>query len=231
MVEAPAWYYDEFKQIGTDYASVDEVRKYDERMQKLRNIPKEVSATIDQLKINPEDTLLEFGCGTCELGITAANLCKKVHAADISQVMIDYARDKAKKRGVDNIEFHLAGFLSYEHKDDPVDIIVTQLALHHLPDFWKVVALGRINNILKTGGRFFLRDVIFSFDMKDYKEALNAWVDEVDGSSTYNCRNHIRDEYSTTSWLLEDMLKRTGFNIIHADYTGGVLAAYLCEKK
>ncbi|MCE5315273.1 MAG: class I SAM-dependent methyltransferase [Armatimonadota bacterium] len=231
MTETPAWYYDEFKQIGTDYEYADEVRRYDERMHTLRDIPKETADTIALLGIGPESTLVEFGCGTGELAITAAGLCRKVHAVDISQVMIDYAHAKAETRGVNSVEFHRAGFLTYEHSDEPADIVVTQLALHHLPDFWKVVALGRIRDILKPGGRFFLRDVVFSFDLKNYRKALDAWIDTVkECCGSVNCRNHIRDEYSTTSWLMEAMLQHTGFDIISADYTGGVFAAYLCEK-
>ncbi|MCE5321706.1 class I SAM-dependent methyltransferase [bacterium] len=232
MMETPSWYYDEFKQIGTDYALIDEVRRYDERMHSLRDIPKETADTIGRLGISSESTLVEFGCGTGELSITAAALCRKVHAVDISQVMIDYAKSKAESRGVGNVEFHRAGFLTYEHADEPADIVATQLALHHLPDFWKVVALGRINDMLKPGGRFFLRDVVFSFDMKDYRQALDTWVKTLkECCGSVNCRNHIRDEYSTTSWLMEEIIRHTGFEIISAEYTGGMFAAYLCEKK
>lgn len=232
MTDLPSWYYDEFKQIGTDYEFIDEVRQYDERMHELRNIPKETADTIDRLGITPESIFVEFGCGTGELAISAAGLCRKVHAVDISQVMIDYAGEKAKNRGVNNTEFHRAGFLTYEHAGEPADIVVTQLALHHLPDFWKVVALGRIYDILKPGGRFFLRDVVFSFDMKDYKEELEVWLNTIkETCSNVNCRNHIRDEYSTTSWLMEEMLRRTGFEIISAEYPGGVFGVYLCEKR
>lgn len=231
MIEKPTWYYDEFKQIGTDYEFIDEVRKYDERMHELRNIPKETADTIGRLDINSESIFVEFGCGTGELSIAAAGLCRKVHAVDISKVMLDYANEKAKTRGADNIEFHHAGFLTYEHADDPADIVVTQLALHHLPDFWKVIALGRIYDILKPGGRFFLRDVVFSFDMKDYRKELDAWIDTIkENCGSVNCRNHIRDEYSTTSWLMEDMLRHTGFKILSAEYSGGVFGIYLCEK-
>lgn len=231
MAEYPTWYYDEFKQIGTDYEFADEVRNYDKRMHELRNIPKETADTINKLGITKGSILVEFGCGTAELSIAAAELCSRVHAVDISPVMIDYAREKAKSRNANNVEFHHAGFLTYEHADEPADIIVTQLAMHHLPDFWKIVALGRINDMLKPGGKFFLRDVVYSFDMKEYRNELDVWLSTIKGScGSVNCKNHIRDEYSTTSWIMEDMLKHTGFNIISADYKDGVFGAYLCEK-
>jgi putative AdoMet-dependent methyltransferase len=227
----PDWHYDEFKQIGTDYEHADEVRRYDERMHALRDIPKETSDTINRLGIRPDSIMIEFGCGTGELAIAAANICRKVHAVDISRIMIDYAAEKAKTRGVSNINFHLAGFLTYEHADEPADVVATQLALHHLPDFWKVVALARIHDMLKPGGYFFLRDVVFSFDIKDHRQALSAWVDTIKEScGKVSCHNHIRDEYSTMSWLMEDMLRHTGFEIISAEYSNGAMGAYLCKK-
>jgi putative AdoMet-dependent methyltransferase len=40
------------------------------------------------------------------------------------------------------------GFLNYEHNGPPLDMIVSNLALHHLPDFWKMIALKRIHEML-----------------------------------------------------------------------------------
>jgi hypothetical protein len=41
-----------------------------------------------------------------------------------------------------------------------VDAVVTTLALHHLPDFWKGMALKRVHGMLKRGGRLYIHDVI-----------------------------------------------------------------------
>jgi hypothetical protein len=46
----------------------------------------------------------------------------------------------------------------------PLGAAVTQIALHHLPDFWKQIALIRIAGMLKDGGRLCLRDMVYSFD-------------------------------------------------------------------
>jgi putative AdoMet-dependent methyltransferase len=53
---------------------------------------------------------------------------------------------------VANIEFVHAGFLTYAHRDEAADAVVSRMALHHLPDFWKVVALDRVRALLKKGG-------------------------------------------------------------------------------
>ncbi len=41
--------------------------------------------------------------------------------ADVSLPMLEFARQKAKNREAKNIEFHNAGFLTYEHSGERVD--------------------------------------------------------------------------------------------------------------
>jgi ubiquinone/menaquinone biosynthesis C-methylase UbiE len=82
--------------------------------------------------------------------------------------MLEYARQKAEQQGVTNIQFHHAGFLTYEHQGKPLDAVVSQLALHHLPDFWKMIALQRIFEMLESGGKFYLMDTLYSFEPVDH---------------------------------------------------------------
>jgi len=96
-------------------------------------------------------TVLEIGTGTGELTIEIARYCTKVFAADVSPTMLQFARQKARDRDVNNVEFHDGGFLTYMHAGEPLDIIISQLALHHLPGFWKLIALKRINSISVVG--------------------------------------------------------------------------------
>ena len=42
---------------------------------------------------------------------------------------------------------------------------------------------------------------------------------------------HVRDEHSTFTWLLEPMISRAGFAIEQADYSAdGMVARYICVK-
>jgi SAM-dependent methyltransferase len=77
-----------------------------------------------------------MGCGTGAFALHAAPYYRKIYAVDIARAMLGRARRKARKAGLTNIEFRRGGFLTYEHADDPVDAVVSVLALHHLPDFW-----------------------------------------------------------------------------------------------
>ncbi len=68
-----------------------------------------------------------------------------------SEAMIAQARKKLNNHS-HNLKFVKAGFLSYKHEAEPVDVIMTRAAFHHLPDFWKQIALLRMNNMLKMDG-------------------------------------------------------------------------------
>ncbi|KJS17441.1 MAG: hypothetical protein VR69_04870 [Peptococcaceae bacterium BRH_c4b] len=233
MLNQP-WVYNEMRQIGTDYFSIDEVREYDRRMQKIRDVKKEIEHILNAINTGPGHTVLEFGTGTGEFAIAAAGKCKKIYALDISAVMLDYARQKAESRGQGNITYHQAGFLTYEHRDEPLDAVVTQLALHHLPDFWKFTALRNIYGMLKTGGKFYLRDVVFSSAVENYEEYFTSWIDGIkkmaDEGFAANVERHIRDEYSTLDWVMEGMLTRAGFVIENIYQMENCINVYVCVK-
>lgn len=231
----PEWQYDEMKLSGVNYNSTEFSDKYDERHQKMRDFKKEAEERIKLLGLESQSTVIDMGCGTGAFAINAASYYKKIYAIDISQLMINHARKKANEAGIDNIEFHHGGFLTYEHKDEPVDGIVCSLVLHHLPDFWKQVALQRLIQMLKPGGKLLLFDVVFFFDMDKYESCVNeiihAMVSRLGETMKKELETHIRQEYSTFDWVMEGMLKKVGLKINKADYIEGFFATYLCEKK
>jgi len=135
--------------------------------QNLEILKKEATDIIEAICLGEKQSLLEIGTGTGNFAIEAAKHCNKVYAIDVSSAMIAYAKQKAQTAGISNISFFQAGFLSYEHNGFPLDIIVSNLALHHLPDFWKMIALKRIYKLLKNGGIFYLGDVVFHSQLKN----------------------------------------------------------------
>ncbi len=234
MATIPKWQYDETRHCGVDYSDQAQVEVYDKSHQTFRDYEKETEAIIDRLGIDTDNTIIDMGCGTGGFALHAAKKCKKVYATDISKAMLEYADQKAKKVGIKNIEFCHGGFLTYKHCGEPVDAIVSVIALHHLPDFWKLVGLKHIYDMLKPGGKFYLFDVVFSFDINNYKTYLDQWVEgtkqKVGNEMAAEVEIHASEEYSTFDWIMEEMLKKTGFNIEMNDYKNGVLATYLCKK-
>jgi putative AdoMet-dependent methyltransferase len=111
---------------------------------------------------------------------------------------------------------------------------VTQFALHHLPDFWKVVALQRMNGVLQMGGVLFLKDVVFSFPPEFWEREVQRWIDEASGSkrsfSKANFEGHVRKEHSTYAWILEGIIRDAGFAVQKAEFRSSTVATYLCKK-
>ncbi len=231
----PAWQYDELKQCGVDYADQAVAQAYDASHGSFRNYEQEAQDIIARLGVGADATVLDMGCGTGAFAIHAARHYRKVYAVDVSQAMLQCAGAKASRAGLRNIEFRRGGFLTYEHDGAPLDAAGSVAVLHHLPDFWKLVGLQRLASILKPGGRFFLFDVVFSFDPAHYAACFQQFVESMGArmgpGGRAESETHLRDEHSTCSWIMEGLLERAGFAIDSADYQQGFLATYLCHKK
>jgi putative AdoMet-dependent methyltransferase len=230
----PEWQYDEMKLCGVKFDKEEFADKYDEHHQKFRNYKKETEDLIQFLSLDKQTNVIDMGCGTGAFANNAADYFKKIYAEDVSLAMIKHARKKAKELGIKNIEFCHGGFLTYKHQNEPVDGIVSTLALHHLPDFWKQIALRRLIQMLKPGGKLLLFDVVFSFDTANYesciKDYIEVMVNRLGIEMKQELETHFRQEYSTFDWVMEGMLKKAGFEIEIADYKEEFFATYLCEK-
>lgn len=228
------WQYNELQQIGVDYANFAEVEKYDARMQKIRDIEKEVHKLVEATAPTQGSKVLEFGTGTGEFAVAMAKLCQKVVAVDVSPVMLEYAQKKATSKKIENIEFHHAGFLTFNESPGQFDIIFTQLALHHLPDFWKSIALRNIYSLLRKGGKFFVKDVVYPSNIENYTSFFNAIIEGIEKSAgaefTREIVAHVEKEYSTLDWIFEELLRKSGFSILATSVENGFICTYLCEK-
>jgi putative AdoMet-dependent methyltransferase len=231
-MDAP-WLYDESVQIGTNYRDEAEVRAYDERMAKLRNRLQEAEQIRSAAGITADSTVWEIGTGTGECALHLARSCRSVLATDISPMMLAYARRKAADRKIANAVFEQGGFLSGHAPAEPVDAVVTQLALHHLPDFWKARALVRIAGRLRPGGKFFLMDAVYpagAAESDDFFRTAVAGVRERSGDRGAQMTiEHIRKEYSTFDWILEGLLQRAGLQVLRKE-AAGFLTSYVCER-
>jgi putative AdoMet-dependent methyltransferase len=229
------WRYDEWKPCGVDYTDVACASSYDSRHDKFRDYTSESNRIIELLDLRADQTVIDVGCGTGAFAVRTAGRCKKIYAVDVSEAMLDCARKKVKEAKLTNVEFYRGGFLTYEHVADRADAIVSMVALHHLPDFWKLVGLKRLARMCKPGGKFYLFDVVFSFDVDDYESRIEQWIESTAEAAgppfDEEVRTHVRDEYSTFNWVMEGLLERAGFAIETADYKNDFMAAYLCTRK
>ncbi len=229
------WIYNESRQTGVDFESENEVKEYDEKYKTVRNYDEEVKFITRSIKLRPDSVILEIGTGTGEHAIRLARQCRKVVACDVSKTMLRYAEDKSKKAGINNIEFINSGFLNNDLPDRSFDAVISQLALHHLPDFWKSAAINNISRVLKPEGIFYLLDSIFSFDVRAYDKVITGIIE--------SARNHageriadeiivnIRDEYPTYDWIIENLLIKNGFAVESKVKYTDIMSLYVCVKQ
>jgi putative AdoMet-dependent methyltransferase len=227
--------FDEAKSCGAKFSGLMSAGRYDRQQRKFRDYHKESLEIIAQLALDPDQTVIDMGCGTGAFAIHAANYSRKVYAVDISDAMLKYARKKAAGAKLENIDFFQGGFLTYQHCVEPADAAVSVLVLHHLPDFWKLVGLRRLMKMLKTGGRLYLFDVVYSFDVEHYENYFKGFIrsmtERAGGDMKQGIEVHFCREYSTFGWVMEGILEKAGFEIEQVDYKDNFFAAYLCTKK
>lgn len=227
------WYYDEFQQVGIDFESTDEVARYDEEIGQGINQRDNCNEIVDALGLRETDRVLEIGTATGRLAIDLAAVCAQVYAVDISQAMLEYAAIKAQRMERDNIEFIRAGFLTY-CPSVALDAVVTKFALHHLPDHWKFVAVKRMFDMLKPGGRLFLKDAVISVEINEFFDSVDFWVSstqeasgEKPAAAVATC---IKDEYPTYAWIMENMLRLAGFRIDAVTHSYGLHSTFICTR-
>lgn len=102
--------------------------------------------------LTPETEMLEYGCGTGSTAIAHAPYVKHIRATDVSDAMLDFARDKAEAAGVDNITFERTSIEALKAEDASYDIILAMSILHLVAD--PSAVLARSFALLKPGGRF-----------------------------------------------------------------------------
>lgn len=229
MVAAhPGWRIDELASIGRENLDPAHVERYD--VKEDAGAAGEV-AVLQALGYGPETVVVDIGAGTGQFALLAAETFGRVVAVDPSRVMLARLRESARQRG-SNLEIVEAGFLTYQHQGVGADAVYSRLALHHLPDFWKSIALHRIRAMLPTGGRLRLSDVVFSFSVQEAEACIEEWCAVVAADATewtrQDVEEHVRDEHSTYTWLLEPMIEAAGFEIGEAVYSEDrVMAEYL----
>ncbi len=219
-MEKALWYYDDMRQIGVDFEDDDQVQSYDERQLATAT---DDNRLLDELAVTAGDVVADIGCGTGILAIEAARRVNTVHAVDVSMVMLNHARARARDNDLGNICFHHAGFLSVDLAENSLDLVTSKYALHHLPDLWKGLALHRLHRTLKPGGRLFLRDVVFSATPAEFGTVAADWTKWMEAKTGYapeEIAGHIRDEHSTFAWIVEGLIREAGFRLESAGYSG-----------
>lgn len=176
----------------------------------LRSIPPDLPSTLK---------ILELGCGTGEL---TKKLCERypkaqIVALDYSSRMLAVCQEKLKKFG-DRVRL-IEGDFSQTEFPQGCDVVISTLAIHHLPDPQKLELFQKIYRVLKREGWFVNGDVVlFESDrhalLQDQVRSEHASAQGVD-ISALDAETHsgTGDHLSTLKTQLA-LLEIAGFHAI-----------------
>ena len=105
----------------------------------------------------PELEIADLGCGEGYLAIEASRFAKRVVAIDRSDLVLEKARQTAKRRRVKNVEWTRGELESLPLDDECVDVALLSQALHHADD--PRVALAEAVRVVRPGGRVLLLEL------------------------------------------------------------------------
>ncbi len=121
--------------------------------------------TVERLALAPGDNVLDVGCGTGASALPAAQAVGpngSVIGVDLSARLLDRAREKAKARGLSNVEFRYSDMTSLGYPDRRFDAVVSVFSIFFVPDMeglfrelWRMVRPGGKLAVTTWGPRIF----------------------------------------------------------------------------
>ena len=124
----------------------------------IRRLIQPPSELIEKLAINPNDVVVDFGCGPGYYTIELAKKAKRVVAVDLSPEMLKKAQNKAEKAGVKNIQFLQSNGTNIQLEGSSVGIILLVTVYHEVGESEAVSK--EFNRILKPKGKLIIVEVI-----------------------------------------------------------------------
>src|SRR4030095_4402412 len=108
---------------------------------------------------------LDVACGPGVVTAALAPRAKSVVAFDATREMLQKARARCDKAGLDNVAFRLGNAEALPFGDAEFDGVVTRLAVHHFAEPQR--AFAEMFRVLRPGGTGVIVDVVSSEDARE----------------------------------------------------------------
>lgn len=168
------------------------------------------SLVIEHAAPQPDDVVLDLGTGTGVIALALAEDSGAVIGRDISDGMLERAREKASHRDLENVSFDNGQFRAPNISEETSpDVVVSNFAMHHLADEEKREAIEVIAGLEPK--RFVLGDVML-FGEADPEEPF--YSPDVDDPATVGV---LADALTSAGFVL------TAVEVVHEHV--GVLVA------
>ena len=156
-------------------------------------------------KINAGDTVVDLGSGAGNDAFIARRIVGergRVIGIDITEKMIELAKNNAAKLGYKNVEFRHGDIDSMPLFSNKADVVVSNCVLNLVPNKHKV--FGEIFRVLKPGGHFSISDIVIEGELPSkWKEIAELYAGCVSGAIQKSEYLNIIEEAGFTNITLQ----------------------------
>jgi SAM-dependent methyltransferase len=137
--------------------------------------------------LRPGETVVDLGCGAgLDVLLAAAKVgpTGKAVGIDMTPAMLERARRNAARRGLANVEFHLAAIDRLPLPDASVDCLVSNCVINLAAD--KRAVFREMFRVLKPGGRVAVSDIALKKELPaDLVQSATAYVSCIAGAIAF----------------------------------------------
>ena len=137
-------------------------------------------------QLHPGEIVLDLGSGggiDVLLSARRVGPTGKAYGLDMTDEMLELARENQRKAGVENVEFLKGEIEAIPLPDSSVDVIISNCVINLSTDKGQV--LREAFRVLKPGGRFAVSDVVIRGEVPaEVRRSMELWVGCVAGALT-----------------------------------------------
>jgi len=149
------------------------------------------------------ETVLDLGSGGgLDVFLAAQKVEENGHVIgiDMTEEMIEKARQTANQHGYKNVEFRIGEIENLPIEDKSIDVIISNCVINLSSD--KLTVFKEAFRVLKSGGRMLISDLVTEGELpEDIKRSFDAWAGCIGGALE-------KQEYL-------DTIKKTGFRHVN----------------
>jgi predicted TPR repeat methyltransferase len=169
-------------------------KTWDDNPVRKQLVDKVWNVMTSQVDFSKVSRALDYGCGTGLMGYKAIEDVDVMTFCDTSDGMLEQVKQKKEFYGVENAEILKANFLTDSLPEEPYDLVISMLVLHHVDRLDEIIA--NFNKALNRGGYF-------------------CWIDLEIEDGTFHGNNDGVAHLGFNKDESENFLQKNGFEIVY----------------